>query len=267
ARTLQNYHSEFRVVLPRQGLRWRLCDAKPERMPDGSTLWHGIITDITERKRIETTLGKDLLLRNILLELYQKAATLEGNALYEYFLDQAVRLTDSQIGFFHIISENQQEVALTSWNKGALKGCTVVHDQHYPLGKAGNWVDCVRQKRPLIYNDFPASPNQKGLPEGHTPLSRILSLPVIEGDKVRYIFGVGNKALDYDQHDIDQIQLLANEMLAITKRKRAEFTLMKNERLRAIGEGAAGTAHDVNNSLQSILGLTNLTQHEVQGLQ
>jgi PAS domain S-box-containing protein len=45
------YHSEFRVILPSQGLRWRLCDAKPERLEDGSTLWHGIITDITDRKQ------------------------------------------------------------------------------------------------------------------------------------------------------------------------------------------------------------------------
>ncbi len=53
ARLLSLFHWEFRVVLPRQGLRWRLCDAKPERMPDGGTLWYGIITDITERKQAE----------------------------------------------------------------------------------------------------------------------------------------------------------------------------------------------------------------------
>ncbi len=58
ARTLQPYHSEFRVVLPRQGLRWRLCDAQPERLTDGSTLWHGIISDITERKQAEELLNR-----------------------------------------------------------------------------------------------------------------------------------------------------------------------------------------------------------------
>lgn len=53
ARNLSIFHWEFRVVLPEQGLRWRLCDARPERMPDGGTLWYGIITDITERKKAE----------------------------------------------------------------------------------------------------------------------------------------------------------------------------------------------------------------------
>jgi len=49
ARTLEPFHCEFRVVLPRQGLRWRLSDAIPQRMEDGGTMWYGIISDVTER--------------------------------------------------------------------------------------------------------------------------------------------------------------------------------------------------------------------------
>jgi len=56
AQNQTNYHSEFRVVLPEQGLRWRRCDAKPELLEDGSTLWHGIISDITDRKIAEEIL-------------------------------------------------------------------------------------------------------------------------------------------------------------------------------------------------------------------
>ncbi len=58
ARTLDLFHWEFRVVLPQQGLRWRMCDARPERTPDGGTLWYGIITDITERKQAEEVLRR-----------------------------------------------------------------------------------------------------------------------------------------------------------------------------------------------------------------
>ncbi|OGR77413.1 MAG: hypothetical protein A2X32_04380 [Elusimicrobia bacterium GWC2_64_44] len=53
ARDLSVFHREFRVVLPRQGLRWRMSDARPERLPDGGTLWYGIISDITDRKSAE----------------------------------------------------------------------------------------------------------------------------------------------------------------------------------------------------------------------
>lgn len=53
---LSPWHLEYRVVLPRQGLRWRQVDARPRKLDDGSILWHGFITDITERKRIEIEL-------------------------------------------------------------------------------------------------------------------------------------------------------------------------------------------------------------------
>lgn len=53
---LTPWHIEYRVLLPRQGLRWRQGDARPRRLDDGSTQWHGFITDVTERKRIEAEL-------------------------------------------------------------------------------------------------------------------------------------------------------------------------------------------------------------------
>jgi diguanylate cyclase (GGDEF)-like protein/PAS domain S-box-containing protein len=56
ATSLSPWHLEYRVQLPRQGLRWRQGDARPQRLADGSTLWHGFITDVTERKHIEAEL-------------------------------------------------------------------------------------------------------------------------------------------------------------------------------------------------------------------
>lgn len=56
AADLSPWHLEYRVVLPRQGLRWRQGDARPNRLADGSVLWHGFITDVTERRAMEDEL-------------------------------------------------------------------------------------------------------------------------------------------------------------------------------------------------------------------
>ena len=53
---LTRWHLEYRVFLPVQGLRWRQGAARPRRLDDGSTLWHGFITDITDRKSGEAEL-------------------------------------------------------------------------------------------------------------------------------------------------------------------------------------------------------------------
>lgn len=53
--TLEPWSAEFRVVLPEQGLRWREGSAQPERLSDGSVLWHGYIADVTSRKAGDAT--------------------------------------------------------------------------------------------------------------------------------------------------------------------------------------------------------------------
>jgi PAS domain S-box-containing protein len=53
ARSMRAWQLEFRVILPKQGVRWRRGDAKPEKLPDGSILWHGFITDITEQALVK----------------------------------------------------------------------------------------------------------------------------------------------------------------------------------------------------------------------
>ncbi|RQR36075.1 diguanylate cyclase [Burkholderia sp. Bp9143] len=58
AERLAPWRLEYRVLLPGQGMRWREGDARPQRTPDGGTVWHGFITDATERKHIETELHR-----------------------------------------------------------------------------------------------------------------------------------------------------------------------------------------------------------------
>ncbi len=53
AQDLTPWHHEFRVKFNDDMECWLLSDALPQREADGSTLWHGFITDITERKRLE----------------------------------------------------------------------------------------------------------------------------------------------------------------------------------------------------------------------
>ena len=49
---------EYRVKFDDGTVRWLLGSAVPQRQADGGTLWHGFITDITERRKTEAALAE-----------------------------------------------------------------------------------------------------------------------------------------------------------------------------------------------------------------
>lgn len=56
ARQLTPWRHEYRLKFDDGAVRWLFGDALPQREADGSVLWHGFITDISERKRAEEQL-------------------------------------------------------------------------------------------------------------------------------------------------------------------------------------------------------------------
>ena len=55
-RDLTPMQQEYRVLLPSRGQRWVAARSSPHRMPDGSTQWYGVMTDITEQKLYQDAL-------------------------------------------------------------------------------------------------------------------------------------------------------------------------------------------------------------------
>ncbi|QPK63186.1 PhnD/SsuA/transferrin family substrate-binding protein [Methylomonas sp. LL1] len=58
AQNLRPWHHEYRVILPKSGLRWLLGNARAERLADGSVLWYGYVSDVTNRKDDELRLQR-----------------------------------------------------------------------------------------------------------------------------------------------------------------------------------------------------------------
>jgi len=56
ARDLTPWRAEYRLRHPQRGTVWVEGHSMPMRGPDGSTVWHGALTDITERKLTEQAL-------------------------------------------------------------------------------------------------------------------------------------------------------------------------------------------------------------------
>ena len=73
ASSIAPWHLEYRVEHPRKGLIWVEARATPLRQSDRSVLWHGLVTDITQRKAEQLELDKQQEMNRRLLEALSEA--------------------------------------------------------------------------------------------------------------------------------------------------------------------------------------------------
>ncbi len=175
---------------------------------------------IIERRSSEESLRLSKARLEALHEMEHMAFESE-RALVEHALEEEVRLTGSEIGYFHFLTENQKSLELYAWSKRTMETCTVSPDRHYPLDRAGVWADCARLRRPVIHNDYQALPEKKGYPEGHSPIRRHLSVPIINDGNVLAISGVANKSAPYNETDVLHLELFMHGVWRILERRRA----------------------------------------------
>lgn len=167
----------------------------------------------------------------VLLDISARVADSGERACVEAGLEAAQHITASTVGYLHFINPDQRTIELCAWSRDTLAQCRADYDQHYPLDQAGIWADCVRLKRAVIHNDYAAVAVRRGLPIGHIELKRHMAVPVTDGNDVRMIIGVGNKADDYDDDDAEVLQALADGLWGIVTRVRADTRLRSSERM------------------------------------
>jgi signal transduction histidine kinase len=173
----------------------------------------------------------------------------------DYALEQAVALTKSTIGYLAFVNEDQTVLTMHSWSQSAMAECAIVDKPRvYPLETTGLWGEAVRQRRPIVTNDYAAPvPLKRGLPPGHVPLRRHLNVPIFKGNKIVVVAGVGNKVTDYDDADTRQLTLLMDGMWMLLERRQVQEELRRHrdhlEQL--VAERTAELAHEIEERKQA----------------
>ncbi len=189
-------------------------------------------SDVTAQKQSEALLEHQARLADGLRSLTRTPREQDEKAWLQRSLELAEELTGSCVSFIHFVDDEQRNLELVAWSRRTLDHfCQADHDKHYPLAEAGVWADAFRQRAPVIINDYGACKYERALPEGHADIERLVSLPVVDGDKVSMLIGVGNKADAYTNRDVETLQAIANEVWHIVQHRRAENEIHRFSRV------------------------------------
>jgi two-component system, cell cycle sensor histidine kinase and response regulator CckA len=224
---IRDGHDEFETLhRTKQGeIRNVLVKAQYSVLGDKS-VYHGVWCDITRQK-------KEGQLAAARVHLVEYALTHSLDELLTETLDRIEDLTGSLIGFFHFMQEDQRTLTLHAWSTRTSRDFCKAEGagSHYDIGKAGVWVDCVHQRQPVIHNDYASLPHRKGMPPGHAAVNRELGVPIFRSEKIVAILGIGNKAVEYTDEDVQLASRFADLVWDICERKQVAETLREsNER-------------------------------------
>lgn len=218
----------------------------------GRQLVHALVRDITERKRSEERQRMHAARLTALLSLAQMTES-PLQEIMNRTLEEAVRLTGSDIGYLALLNEDESSLTMHSWSKNAMSQCNIIDKPIiYPLDKTGLWGETVRQRKPVFTNDYAGESRWKrGVPVGHVNIVRHLGVPLFEGKRIVAVIGVGNKPSDYDETDAAQVNLLLEGMwLHVQRQRGAEESRAHQDHLERLVDDRTAELTEINAHMQ-----------------
>lgn len=219
----------YRLYTKFGSIRWVEQRTFIIRSEDGNVShYQGLLFDITDRKKAEEETALNLARQEILLKL-RRMGGYSFQEIIDYAREEAVLLTKSKVGYIAFPTPDETTLIMHSWSKSSVRECSIDEQSRplvYPVHRTGLWGEAIRQRKPLIINNYQSpSSLKKGFPRGHMTLSSYMHVPIFDGGRVVIVIGVGNKEEEYDANDIFNLMLLMQGLWEVIQKKRLEESL------------------------------------------
>lgn len=234
ALTMKTYHYECRVVLPSGKTRWVRTMAKPQPQMDGSIIWYGCLSDISDRKQIEAQLNRSLK------ELADVKLALDYSS--------NVAITDHR---GRITYTNDKFREISKYSQAELIGQThrLVNSGYHPreffdemwhtISSGHIWIGEMKNKDK--YNNH------------YWVYTTIVPFLTDEGMPYQYV-AIHNDITERKRTELCLVQQAKDLEHAFSELQQTQTRLVQTEKMSSLGQLVAGIAHEINNPVNFIYG-------------
>jgi PAS domain S-box-containing protein len=202
------------------------------------TIWAigGISTDITMRKQTEAALAWESSVNAAIAELSSVLIqTTSIDDIAVIVLEHARSLTGSTFGYVGYIDSQTGYLICPTMTRDIWESCQVADKDIVFKTFVGLWGWVLKNRQPLLTNTPQQDPRSTGIPAGHLPIKRFISVPAMIDDNLVGQIALANAEQDYTRRDLILLERLAALYALAVQRKRADDKLQaRNQELRAI---------------------------------
>jgi PAS domain S-box-containing protein len=176
-----------------------------------------LVRDIVQRRR--EMVAQRVLQRqsDFLVDLFKQAESFDESAIVRRVIEQAMEVAHSPLGYLYFVDPLQRTLSLAAWRDGSRPQVVMADSEPQPVGRAVLFTECVRGKHATSSNDPTRKPQVDGLPD----VTRYLAVPMLAGDDVVAVLGVGNRETSYNDEDQRVLAALADSVWRVLQSKRS----------------------------------------------